>query len=101
MGDLDPRSRHVVTAQANVEPEQRLSVIIGMKQRHLRPSRLRAALESASNTKRRRVGMNMILGSWPRRLWCKPSEEMKRTLEIIARLRRRELHSRLLAPYCL
>jgi hypothetical protein len=36
--------------------------------------------------------------SW---LWCKPSESMKRTLGIIARLRRRELHSRLLAPYCL
>ena len=34
-------------------------------------------------------------------LWCKPSESMKRTLGIIARLRRRELHSRLLAPYCL
>jgi len=35
------------------------------------------------------------------RLWCKPSESMKRTLGLIARLRRRELHSRLLAPYCL
>jgi len=34
-------------------------------------------------------------------LWCKPSESMKRTLGIIARLRRRELHSRLLAPCCL
>ena len=34
-------------------------------------------------------------------LWCKPSESMKRTLGNIARLRRRELHSRLPAPYCL
>ena len=39
--------------------------------------------------------------AWPMRLWCKPSESMKRTLGIIARLRRRELHSRRLAPYCL
>jgi len=35
------------------------------------------------------------------RLWCKPSESMKRMLGNIARLRRRELHSRLPAPYCL
>ena len=34
-------------------------------------------------------------------LWCKPSESMKRMLGNIARLRRRELHSRLPAPYCL
>ena len=34
-------------------------------------------------------------------LWCKPSESMKRTLGNIVRLKRRELHSRLPAPYCL
>ena len=45
--------------------------------------------------------LEMRICTKSRWLWCKPSESIKQTLGIIAQLRRRELHSRLLAPYCL
>jgi hypothetical protein len=92
------------------EYRERLLAIIGDRNRPLKHvQRMKVIIFSDERLSgrgevTRRAGVSRLaVWRWRQRyggLWCKPSESMKRTLGIIARLRRRELHSRLLAPYC-